>query len=84
MRKLIVTLPDELQAFVECYCGPGKPYTTPDELIQHLLREHKDRLEAKKIAEAILEGCRDVLEGRTVEYRGNLRSLLDDFNKTSR
>ncbi len=34
------------------------------------------RLEARRIREAILEGYRDAILGRTVIYQGNLRQLM--------
>jgi hypothetical protein len=40
------------------------------------LRESMQRHEAERIRDAILEGYRDAIEGRTVEYRGNLRRLM--------
>lgn len=40
-------------------------------------REVLERLEAARIRRAILEGFDDAINGRTVEYRGNLRALLD-------
>ena len=35
------------------------------------------RKEARRIREAILEGYRDAILGRTVIYQGNLRQLLE-------
>lgn len=40
------------------------------------LREKQDRFEADRICNAILEGYHDLMSGRTVEYRGDLRALL--------
>jgi hypothetical protein len=38
--------------------------------------ERRERQEAARIRDAILQGYRDFLNGRTVEYKGNLRSIL--------
>jgi hypothetical protein len=39
-------------------------------------REKKERLEAARIRDAIIQGYQDAIAGRTVIYRGNLRRLL--------
>jgi hypothetical protein len=39
--------------------------------------ERRERLEAARIRDAILEGYQDVMNGRTVEYQGDLRTLLE-------
>jgi hypothetical protein len=41
-----------------------------------LLREKKERVEAARIRDAILDGYQDAIDGRKVEYRGNLRQLM--------
>jgi len=73
---LNVSLTDELRAFVDQNCGDGTLYATPSEFVRDVLREKKERLEAARIRDAILEGYQDALAGRTVPYRGNLRALL--------
>ena len=40
------------------------------------IREEKERIEAARIRAAILQGYQDVITGRIVQYRGNLRELL--------
>lgn len=45
----------------------------PSKLNEGLLR---DQREASRIRLAILEGYQDAIEGRTVEYQGDLRRLL--------
>ena len=40
-------------------------------------REKQERLEAARIRDAILDGYHDHASGRTVEYRGDLRALLE-------
>lgn len=73
---LNVSLTDELRAFIDQNCGDGSLFATPSEFVRHLLREKKERLEAEAVRAAILEGYQDVIHGRMLEYRGDLRTLL--------
>ena len=73
---LKLTLTDELRAFVDQNSGDGTPYLTPSEFVRDVLREKKERVEAARIRDTILEGFQDAIHGRTVEYRGNLRRLM--------
>ena len=74
---LRLTLTDELQALVDENSGDGSLYSTPSEFTCDLLRQKKEESDAVRIREAVLEGYDDVLKGRTREYRGSLRSLLE-------
>jgi antitoxin ParD1/3/4 len=69
-------LTDELRAFVDQNSGDGTLYATASEFVRDVLREKKERLDAAQIRDAILEGYQDAIQGRTVEYRGDLRQLL--------
>ncbi len=40
-------------------------------------RQENERDAAARMRKAIVEGFHDILAGRYVEYRGNLRELLD-------
>ena len=73
---LNLSLTDELRAFIDQNSGDGTLYATPSEFVRDVLREKKERLEAARIRDAILEGFDDAIHGRMVEYRGNLRELL--------
>jgi antitoxin ParD1/3/4 len=73
---LNLSLTDELREFIDENSGEGTLFATPSEFVRALLREKKERLEAARIRDAILEGYQDVLSGRTLEYQGNLRALL--------
>jgi len=73
---LNLSLTDELRAFVDQNSGDGTLYATPGEFVRNVLREKKERLEAAQIRDAILDGYQDVIQGRTVPYRGDLRQLL--------
>lgn len=74
--SLNLSLTDELRAFVDQNSGDGTLYATPSEFVSDVLREKKERLEAAKIRDAILEGYQDAIEGRTVPYCGDLQQLL--------
>jgi len=73
---LNLSLTDELRAFVDQNSGEGTLYATPSEFVRDLLRQKKQRLEAASIRDAIIEGYHDAIQGRTHEFKGDLRSLL--------
>jgi antitoxin ParD1/3/4 len=75
-RTLNLSLTDELRTFVDENSGDGTCYATPSEFVRQVLREKKERLEAARIRDGILEGYQDAIAGRVVEYRGDLRRLL--------
>ena len=75
-RSLNLSLTDELWAFVDRNCGDGTPYATPSEYVLSLLHEQKLRQEGAEARDAILEGYRDAIAGRTVEFCGDLGNLL--------
>jgi antitoxin ParD1/3/4 len=74
--SLNLSLTDELRAFIDQNSGDGTLYATPSEFVRGVLREKKERLEAARIRDAILDGYQDAIQGRTKAYRGNLRALL--------
>jgi len=71
-----LSLTDELRAFVDANSGDGTLYATPSEFVRDLLRQQKVRQEAAAARDAILEGYEDAVAGRTVPFKGDLRSLL--------
>ncbi|MGE9297254.1 MAG: ribbon-helix-helix domain-containing protein [Puniceicoccales bacterium] len=71
-----LSLTDELRAFVDSNCGDRGLYATPSEFMRELIREKKERIEAQQLRDGVLEGFRDIAKGRTVEFQGDLRSLL--------
>lgn len=75
-HRIQLSLTDDLMEFVKQQCGDGTLYMTPQEYICDLLREKKECFEAARIRDKILDGYEDMIAGRTVEYRGNLRELL--------
>ncbi len=73
---LNLSLTDELRTFVDSNCGNGTLYATPSEFVRDLLRQRKLQQEAQAIREGILAGYQDAIAGRTVEFKGDLQSLL--------
>jgi len=71
-----LSLTDELRAFVDANSGDGTLYATPSEFVRDLLRQQKQCQEAASARDAIIEGYRDAIEGRTHEFKGDLKSLL--------
>ena len=73
---LNLSLTDELRAFIDAHCGDGTLYSTPSECVRDLLRQRKFQLDAESARDGILAGYRDAVDGRVVEFRGDLQSLL--------
>ncbi len=79
--SLNLSLTDELRAFVDANSGDGTMYATPSEFVRDLLRQKKLQLEAEALRDGIIEGYRDAMEGRIVEFRGDLKSVLAKATK---
>lgn len=75
-RQLTLSMPDELSDFVDQNCGAGFPHSTPGEFILFAVSEQQARQAAAVVREQILKGYQDAIEGRVVEYRGDLHALL--------
>ena len=80
-NTLNLSLTDELRSFIEENCGDGTLYATPSEFVRDLLRQKKLQAEAAQVRDAILEGYQDAIDGRTVPFNGNLRSMLKKVKK---
>ena len=80
-NSLNLSLTDELRAFIDENCGDGTLYATPSEFVRDLLRQRKLQLDAERVRNAIVEGYQDAIAGRTVQFNGNLRSLLKKAGK---
>jgi antitoxin ParD1/3/4 len=80
-NTLNLSLTDELRAFIDENCGDGTLYATPSEFVRDLLRQRKLQLEAERVRDAIVEGYQDAIAGQTVQFNGNLRSLLKKAGK---
>ena len=78
---LNLSLTDELRAFIDANCGDGTLYATPSEFVRDLLRQRKAQLEAETTRDGILEGYRDAIDSRMVEFRGDLQSVLKKAKK---
>ena len=76
-----LALTDELRAFIDRNCGDGTLFATPSEFLRDVLREKKERMEAAEMRDAILEGYRDLIEGRVVEFKGDLRAALKEAQR---
>ncbi len=76
-----LSLTDELRSFIDSNCGKDGLYATPSEFLRDLLREKKERQEAAAIRDGVLEGYRDLLEGKTLEFKGSLRASLEEAQK---
>ena len=76
-----LSLTNELRAFIDRSCGDGTLYATPSEFLRDLLREEKERQDAAQIRDAILEGYQDVIGGRVVEFKGDLRKTLAEAKR---
>ena len=79
--SLNLSLTNELRAFVDQNSGDGTLFATPSEFVRHLLREKKERQDAEAARDAILDGYQDAIAGRTVAFKGDLKSLLKKAKK---
>ena len=73
---LNLSLTDELRAFIDDNCGNGTLFSTPSEFVRDVLREKKERLEAARCRDKILEGYQDFLEGRYLSFEGSLTEVM--------
>lgn len=71
-----LSLTDELKAFVDQQSGEGTLYTTSSEYIRALIREKQERLEAAQFRQSVLAGYQDILDGRTIEYKGSIEDVI--------
>jgi len=78
---LNLSLTDELRAFIDANCGDGTLYATPSEFVRDLLRQRKAQIEASAIRNGVVKGYRDAIDGRLVEFRGNLETILKKAKK---
>lgn len=80
---LNLSLTNELRAFIDENTGDGTLYSTPSEFLRDVLREKKQRMEAAKMRDAILDGFKDLIAGWSVEYRGSVRDLIKEVQNQS-
>lgn len=74
--SLNLSLTDELREFVEKQSGDGTLFASSSEFVRALIREKKERIEAAEFRQSVLEGYQDIIEGRTVEYKGSIRDAI--------
>lgn len=80
-RSINLSLTDELRAFLDENSGDGTLFSTPSEFVRALIRERKERQDAAALREAVLEGYDDVLHGRTLPLKGDLRSMVAEAKR---
>lgn len=80
-NSLNLSLTDELRAFVDANSGDGTLYATPSEFVRDILRRQKLQQEAAHVRDAIIEGYQDAIAGRTFEFDGDLKKLLEKVRK---
>ena len=80
-NSLNLSLTDELRMFIDQNVGDGTLYATPSEFVRDVLRQRKLQQEASAVRDAILEGYQDAIEGRSVSFEGDLRSILQKAKK---
>jgi antitoxin ParD1/3/4 len=76
-----LSLTDELRAFIDEQSGDGTSYATPSEFLRDVLREKKRRIEAAALRDAVIEGFRDVIDGRFVEFDGSLKDCIAEAKR---
>jgi antitoxin ParD1/3/4 len=79
-----LSLTDELRAFVDSQCGDGSDYSTPSEFVRELLREKKRRIEAAELRDGVIEGYRDLIEGRFVQFDGSIDEAIAEGKRRDR
>jgi antitoxin ParD1/3/4 len=81
VKRINLSLTDALHAFINRNSGDGTLYATPSEFLRDILREKKERMEAAELREGIVEGYRDLIEGRVVEFTGHLRKTVKEAKR---
>jgi len=82
--SLNIPLTDELKKFIMDQSGNGTMFSTPSEYVRDLIRHERDRKEASELRNAIVEGYRDAIHGRTIEFSGDLKADLAAFQKSNK
>ncbi|MEL6894621.1 MAG: hypothetical protein AAFP90_00770 [Planctomycetota bacterium] len=77
---LILSLTDELRAFVDANVGDRTTYATPSNCVRDLLRQQKQRQEAADARDTILAGYQDAIDGPTHRFTGELDKLIDEVD----
>ncbi len=80
-NSINLSLTDELREFVDQNSGDGSEYATPSEFVRDVLRDKKRKIEAAALRDAVIEGYRDIIDGRFVEYSGSLRHAIANVKR---
>jgi antitoxin ParD1/3/4 len=80
VEQLNLELTDELRAFIDENCGDGTLYSSPSEFVRDLIRQRKRQIETENIRHAIIDGYQDAIAGRTLEFQGDLRNLIQQVD----
>lgn len=80
-NSLNLPLTDELKKFVTESSGSGTLYSTPSEFVRDLIRREKRSQEALALRTSIIEGYQDAIQGRTLEFSGDLKSDLKRYKE---
>lgn len=83
-KSLNIPLTEEMKQFITSQTGDGTMYSTPSEYVRDLIRHEKDRQEAAKIRNAILEGYQDAISGNMTDFSGNLLEDIKAFKEANR
>lgn len=83
-KSINLSLTDELRAFLDSNSGDGTLFSTPSEFVRALIREKKERLDAAALRQAIIEGYDDIAHGRTHEFTGDIRGMLEQHRRRER
>lgn len=77
--SLNIPLTEEMKQFITSQTGDGTMYSTPSEYVRDLIRHARDRQEAAKIRNSILEGYQDAISGNMTDFSGNLLEDIKSF-----
>lgn len=80
-NSLNLLLTDELKKFVHDSSQNGTLYRTPSKFVRDLIRREKHKHEALKLRSSIIEGYQDAIQGKTLEFSGDLKSDLKRYKE---
>ena len=80
-HSINISLTNELRAFIDSQCGDGTDYATPSEFLRDIIRDKKRHIEAAALRDAVIEGYRDFIDGRFVEFNGSIKKALAESRK---
>ncbi|NER08067.1 MAG: hypothetical protein F6K17_38730 [Okeania sp. SIO3C4] len=81
--SLNIPLTEEMKQFISSQTGKGTMYSTPSEYVRDLIRHERDRQEAAKIRNSILEGYQDAIAGDMSDFSGNLLADIKAFKEAN-